>query len=104
MLGTIEKLERPSLGELAAEEQVQPPSVTRIVRALEDRGLVRLVTDAEDRRCTRATLTAAGRREIGVIRERRTEYLAQRLHALDGVSRAKAAELVALLERLAGDE
>ena len=40
-LASVDRLASPTLGELAARESVQPPSLTRIVAALEARGLVR---------------------------------------------------------------
>src|SRR3954447_16926011 len=44
-----------TLGELAAAEQVTPPSMTRIVRNLEAEGLVERRADATDRRIVRVT-------------------------------------------------
>ena len=46
-LTTIEALGPITLGELAAIEQVQPPSMTRIVARLEEGGLVERQVDAE---------------------------------------------------------
>jgi DNA-binding MarR family transcriptional regulator len=34
ILASIDKLERPSLGDLAIAEQVQPPSITKLVRGM----------------------------------------------------------------------
>src|SRR3712207_2008290 len=39
-----------TLGDLAAAEQVRPPTMTRIVRELEAAGLIRRSADSEDRR------------------------------------------------------
>jgi len=50
-----------TLGELAAAERVQPPTMTRIVAALEEAGLVTRTVDAGDRRVARVALTSAGR-------------------------------------------
>ena len=50
-----------TLGELAAAEQVRPPTMTRLVQALETRGLVTRTVDAADRRIVRAELTTLGR-------------------------------------------
>src|ERR1700728_4705194 len=44
-LGTVNRLANPTLGELAAAEQVQPPTVTRLVTSLEGAGLVARETD-----------------------------------------------------------
>jgi len=40
MLASIAKLESPSLGDLAIEEQIQPPSVTRLVKDMQLAGLI----------------------------------------------------------------
>ena len=97
LLGVIDRLGRPSLGDLATAEQVQPPTVTRLVRDLEGAGLLERVRDAHDGRCTRVVLTARGRREVERIRRRKDEFLER---ALAHVDRSRAGELVALLEAL----
>ena len=100
MLSSIEKGDNPSLGDLAVAEQVQPPSVTRMVQAMELAGLIKLVQDADDRRCTRAQITAHGKRELAAIRQRKTEFLERKLIALSEYDRRKADELVSFLEVL----
>src|SRR5438309_11639329 len=50
------------LGELAAAEHVRPATMTRIVQALEQEGLVRRESDPEDGRVTRLSATAKGMR------------------------------------------
>src|SRR5271169_5862757 len=52
-LATVERLGEPTLGELAAAEQVQPPSMTRLAEGLARAGLVERVVDAADRRFAR---------------------------------------------------
>src|ERR1700751_1822174 len=47
-LATAARLEAPRLGELAAAEQVQPPSVTRMVVALESAGMLARRVDPSD--------------------------------------------------------
>lgn len=84
-----------TLGELAAAEQVRPPSMTRIVRNLEREGLVARETDPDDRRAVRLRATDEGRRILEEGRARRVHSLAERLRAL-------AADDVACLERAAG--
>lgn len=100
MLSSVENLGNPTLGELAAREQVQPPSVTRLVRTMEHQGLIVCAPDPDDRRSTRVRLTSAGRRELGAIRRRKTEFLEKRLHALSGAELKKARELVDFLDLL----
>ena len=100
MLSSIGQLGSPSLGELAAAELVRPPSITRVVRAMEKAGLVRTTPDERDRRSTRVALTATGRQELAAIRRRKTEFLEATLLALDPSERRRAEEAVAFLERL----
>src|SRR5919108_812996 len=72
-----------ALGELAAAEQVRPPTMTNIVRGLEADGLVRRHADARDGRVVRLTATAKGRRLLQRARERRIARLAERLADLE---------------------
>jgi DNA-binding MarR family transcriptional regulator len=86
-----------TLGELAAAEQVRPPTMTRIVQALERDGLVRRDDDPNDRRIARIRATAKGRRVMLRGRERRIANLAELLSRLSHQEVAqvrKAAELV----------
>src|ERR1039458_5569233 len=46
-----------TLGQLAAAEQVRPPTMTRIVQALEAKGLVKKVANPEDRRTIHLSAT-----------------------------------------------
>jgi DNA-binding MarR family transcriptional regulator len=86
-----------TLGELAAAEQVTPPSMTRIVRNLEAEGLVERETDAADRRVSRVRATEKGRRILADARTRRIADLAGRLAALDDAdlqALQRAAEII----------
>jgi DNA-binding MarR family transcriptional regulator len=103
ILGWLDKHESLTLGELATLEQVRPPSITPLVHSLQTQGLIACAKDVVDRRSTRVVLTAKGRRELNVIRRRRTEFLEQKLLALSPADREKAAELVAFLETLLED-
>ena len=103
MLATIEKLERPTLGALATAEQIQPPSVTRLVQSLLDAGLCTRTVDATDRRSQRVQLTSAGKRELARIRKKKTEFLREQLERLSLEDRRRAAELATLLETILGD-
>src|SRR5580658_3873613 len=100
-LAMIERLGAPALNELAAAEQVRPPTMTRIVDALESEGLAERTVDDTDRRCQRVTLTAAGRRELATIRRRKTAFLEERLAQLTGAERDAVARALVILERLA---
>src|SRR3954471_9374068 len=72
-----------TLGELAAAEQVRPPTMTSIVRALEDGGYVRRESDPNDGRIARVSATPKGNQVLQRGRRRRVERLGRRLAKLD---------------------
>lgn len=91
-----------ALGELAAAEQVRPPTMSRIVAGLEAEGLVRREVDPEDRRLVRVRATGKGVRLLERARRRRVADLAERLEALDGRSLARIEEATRILQRIVG--
>ncbi len=99
-LGSVNRHGSPTLGELAAMEQVQPPTMTRIVASLAEAGMVTRVADANDRRSARVRITAAGERSLERMRTRKNAFLVRRLAELGPDEQRRAAELVALLEHL----
>ncbi len=103
-LAGVEVLGTPTLGELAARESVQPPTMTRIVAALEDQGLVARSSDATDRRVARVSLTAEGAAVLAGIRSAKDAFLAEALHRLAPADRRALAGLTGLLERLTDGE
>jgi DNA-binding MarR family transcriptional regulator len=102
-LGTINRLGTPTLGELAVAEQVQPPTITRLVATMEQAGLVCRLTDPTDGRVTRVKLTTEGRRTIQRIRTLKNAYLNRRLAGLTPAERTAARALVELLEHLVAE-
>ncbi len=89
-----------TLGELASIEQVRPPTMTRIVKALEAAGLVRRKADPEDGRVSRIAATARGRKVLAKGKRLRLEALSA---LIDGLTKKQQAELkkaVEVLERL----
>lgn len=91
-----------SLGELAAAEQVRPPTMSRIVAGLMRAGLVRRHVTKEDRRRLRLEATAKGTDMLWAARKRRVESLAATLRSLpaDQVEQLReAAELMDQLSR-----
>jgi DNA-binding MarR family transcriptional regulator len=87
-----------TLGELAAAEQVQPPTMTRIVQALEQDGLVRRERDADDGRVHRLRATAKGRRVMQRGRERRIASMAALLDRLSEAEIARVRDAAELVE------
>lgn len=55
------------LGEIAAATYVSLPSLSRIAKALEARGVVKRVADAGDSRAAQISLTSSGRRLVARI-------------------------------------
>ena len=91
-----------SLGALADEEQITPPSATKLVDKLEAAGLVERRADPGDRRVAQVALTRQGRTTLDALRARKTAWLAQRLAEVDVLDLARLADAVDVLERLAG--
>jgi DNA-binding MarR family transcriptional regulator len=103
MLAALSSAERQgplTMRELCAAEQVQPPSMTRIVAALAEAGLVARDVDEEDRRVVWVRVTPAGRRLLDRSRRRKEAYLARALRTLDADEVATLEDAAALLERL----
>jgi len=86
------------LGELAAAEQVKPPTMTRLVRALEARGLVTREPDEHDGRVVRLRATAKGRTLMAEGRARRVRTLADELRELDERDVTALREAVGVVE------
>lgn len=91
------------IGALAAIERVKPPTVTRIVDHLEQRGLVSRAADPRDGRCVRVALTTSGTALVTGTRRRRDAYLAARLATLEPAERDRVANAVDVLEALLED-
>jgi DNA-binding MarR family transcriptional regulator len=88
------------MGELAAHEKMQPPSMTRIVNSLEASGHVARRPDPRDHRQCLVTLTESGRQVLLANRRRRDEWLAVRIAELDPADREVLRHAVQILERL----
>jgi DNA-binding MarR family transcriptional regulator len=92
---------RLSMGELAAEERVRPPTVTRVVNALVDRDLVRRAPAPHDGRQSLVELTDAGRALLLANQRLRAEWLADRLAELEPAELDLLRTAVPLLVRVA---
>jgi DNA-binding MarR family transcriptional regulator len=88
------------MGALAAAEKVQPPSMTRIVNGLEERGFVARRPAPADRRQCVVTLTDSGRQVLLANRRRRDEWLAVRLAELQPEEREVLRQAVGILEKV----
>ena len=99
-LATIEDCGPITLGELAALEYVQPPSMTRIVARLEENGLAEREVDPNDRRVARVRITPAGSNVLAQSRTRKAAFLAQRVGRLSPGQRRALADALPILEQL----
>lgn len=91
-----------TLGALAAAEQVRPPTMTRLIAAMEVRGLVVREPDPTDRRIVRMSATAKGRRILEEGRDRRIAAIADELRTLDEVELRAIDRALDAIERVAG--
>jgi DNA-binding MarR family transcriptional regulator len=91
-----------TLGQLAAAEQVKPPTMTRIVTGLENDGLVQRIGDPRDRRLTRIRATVKGQKVLAAGRARRVEKLAAAVRELRGSELAELTRGVQLLGEIVG--
>ena len=99
-LAALERHDAMTPGELAEHEKVQPPSMTRVIAVLEERGLVRRAAHPTDRRQVILTVTQQGRDVVQLVRRRREAWLAQRLQELTAEERATLLAAAPILEKL----
>ena len=92
-----------TLGELAACENVAPPTVTKAVAVLEDLGFVTREIDPDDRRVTRVSGTADGRRHLQDVVSVRTAWLEGRLADLGPEDRTRLLDALEVLESLSAE-
>jgi DNA-binding MarR family transcriptional regulator len=86
-----------SLGELAAENACVRSNITQLVDRLENDGLVRRVSDPDDRRVRRAALTSEGRK---ACKDACAAISHQEKSVAAALSPEEAATLARLLRRL----
>jgi DNA-binding MarR family transcriptional regulator len=94
VLTIISRNEHTNMSRLAETLDVVPSSASRLCDRLEATGLVRRVPDPRDRREVRLLLTAAARRILNELRERRRAALAE---VLERMPPARRSELVRAL-------
>ena len=101
VLGFLHRNGDRTVGELAAAERVQPPSMTRTVNCLEDGGYVARRPHDTDGRQVVVGLTERGRETVLADRARRDAWLAQRLRELTPEQRGVLRQAAPLLDLLA---
>ena len=88
-----------SLGELAAAEGVKPPTMSRLVKAMQAEGLVRTEAAPRDQREIRIAASALGRRRMLAGRARRLEAIGKMLRGASAAEMQALATVANLLER-----
>jgi DNA-binding MarR family transcriptional regulator len=86
--------------ELADVERIQPPTLTRIVAKLEQRGLVQRAPHPTDGRQVILSTTDAGRAVVVENRRQRDEWLAKGLATLSPDERETLRRAAEILDRL----
>jgi DNA-binding MarR family transcriptional regulator len=99
-LAALERKGSMTPGELAEHEKVQPPSMTRVIAVLEERGLVLREPHSTDRRQVILTVTQDGRDLVQRVRRRREAWLAQRLQELTAEERQILRRAAPILEKI----
>jgi DNA-binding MarR family transcriptional regulator len=100
-MGTLFKNGAMSAGELAACERVQPPSMSKVLANLEERGLVRRDQHPSDKRQAILAITPRGEELLDSERRTRDAWLSRRLASLSGEERELLRRVVPILDQLA---
>jgi DNA-binding MarR family transcriptional regulator len=89
-------------GDLAAAEQVRPPSMTRMIAALEASGMVERTTNPADARQVMVSITGRGRSTMETYIQLREQWLTEQLADLSDGELVTLQRACDLLVRLAG--
>jgi DNA-binding MarR family transcriptional regulator len=100
-MGTLRKSGAMSAGELANCERVQPPSMTKVLANLEERGLVRRDVHPSDRRQAIIAITDAGSALLDSEQRSRDAWLTRQLATLSPDERSLLRRVVPILDKLA---
>lgn len=93
-------VEPHTVGQLAAKEQIQAPSMTRIINALAAAQLVDRTENPLDKRQILVSITAAGADALARARNKRTAWLARRVQALTAEQRATLHQAALILQEM----
>jgi DNA-binding MarR family transcriptional regulator len=101
VLGLLLRHGESTVGQLAAHERVQPPSMTRTVGFLVDEGYAVRRPSETDGRSTLVEISDTGREILLADRRRRDAWLARQLKDLTPDERELLREVVPVIEKLA---
>ncbi len=100
VLATVSRNERLTIGQIAESEHVKPPSVSKIVAALESAGMLARESDPDDRRCVFITVTDSGADYLDEVRVAGRTWLASQLADLGADDVDAIAAMLPVFERL----
>ncbi|MDB1088142.1 MarR family transcriptional regulator [Streptomyces sp. ACA25] len=100
-LGTLYRCGPMTPGELARSEHVQPPSMTRIIALLHERGLVRLEPHPDDRRQKTVSTTDRTEEMLAASRSQGNAWLTELAGGLDEEEWALLRAAAPVLHKLA---
>jgi len=103
-LATIENRGPLTPSELAEFERIKRPTATRVLRRLEDDGLIERTADPSDGRSAVVSVTREGAALLKKLRSRKNAYLARRLRELPDDDVAALERAAEVLERLLDGE
>jgi DNA-binding MarR family transcriptional regulator len=91
-----------TLGDLAAAEQVRPPTMSRLASEMERAGVARKVTDRADARVVRVHATPKGLRALARGRAMRIEAIERLIRELDPDELSNVERAVGTIEEVLG--
>jgi DNA-binding MarR family transcriptional regulator len=92
-----------TMSRLAEMERVTPAAITKLVTALEGKGLVRRTRDDGDRRVVRVEATAMGKARLEAGRNERVLLISALLKQLSKEDRETVARAASIIDELLGD-
>ena len=102
-LAALERCGPTTPGHLASVERVRPPSMTRVLGGLHDRGLIERTAHPTDGRQVLVAATDDARVLLRADRQRREAWLAQQLDTLDPEQRRALRDVLPILETLVSE-
>ena len=101
VLASLEMAGAMTPRELSESERVQPPTMTKVLAKLEERGLVQRAPHPTDGRQVLLSATESGRAVLLEQRRVKAEWLTRRLAGLPAPDREVLAQAAEILDRIA---
>jgi DNA-binding MarR family transcriptional regulator/GNAT superfamily N-acetyltransferase len=102
LLWELAHTDQTTATELAATLELDPGYLSRLLRGFKQRGLIKASRSASDARCTRLSISAAGRRAFAPLDRRSQAEVAALLAALSETQQRELLAAMACIESLLG--